>query len=176
MKRAVADTSALVSLALSGKMLELVVKTIALETTVTVKSELKEISMFKDEKGRAAKKALAFIESGKIGLQRLSNPTEPGKLVTKNVDIGEAECFCLAQERKIPTILMDDLSASYHLSEKAAELGIKMRISAAAISELLLTRKISKEKARAALARMIRNRKWEKTTMEYLVKKTLGEG
>lgn len=174
MKEAVADTSALVSLALSGKM-ELILRHVKISVPPTIKAKLEEMPRFPDEEGTAAKKALSMIESGKISLQKIAKSEEAEKLVTKNIDLGEAECFQLATERKMPAILMDDLAASYGLSEKAWKNGIRMRISAAAITELLAAGEISKGAARKALNKMIKNRKWEKTTMEYLIKKHLEE-
>src|SRR3989344_8155051 len=105
MKKAVADTSALISIALSGQLDE-VVENINLFIPKAVKLELTEMNEFEDIEGSAAKKILSFIKGKKIRLIEVKNEKNASDLIDKNVDLGEAECFELATENNIETILM----------------------------------------------------------------------
>lgn len=170
MKRAVADTSALVSLAFSGQLRK-TTETIRLLAPNQVKKELGEIARFADEKAEAAKTVLKSINTKQIQILAVSNPKQAEELLDKNIDAGEAECFRLAIEQKIPVILMDDLNASFALHSHSIANAIRIRLSAAAIAELFKQQKISKKQAKKSLLKMIRHRNWEKTTLEYLIQK-----
>lgn len=170
MKQAVADTSALISLALSGQ-LKKITETIELLIPAQVKKELDEIAAFSDEKATAAKTVLSLVNAGQIHSRSISNPKTAIDLMDKNIDQGEAECFRLAIEQKIPILLMDDLTASFALHSRAMAHTIRIRLSAAAIVELVNQKKISGKEAKKNLKKMIQHRNWEKTTLEYLIQK-----
>lgn len=174
MKGVVADTSALVSMALSGQ-LELAVKNISFSVPKMVNRELQEIGNYRDIEGKAAKKALVLIKANKIQLKAIKNNKGAGSLVDKNTDLGEAECLVLAEKEKIPVILMDDVNAAYALNGLAKAKNITIKISAAAIVELIKTGKLSKRQGIEALRKMIKNRRWEKSVLEYLIQKYLGK-
>ncbi len=170
MKKAAADTSALISLALSEK-LELIAETILLYACGTVVNELEEMAEFKDHYGLAAKQALKLIKENKIKLEKTIDTKKAENLVDKNIDAGEAACFVLALEKNIPAILMDDINAAYALSGFARANNISLKISAAAIIELVKANKIEKTQAIKALEKMIKNRGWEKSILQYLIEK-----
>lgn len=170
MKKAIADTSALVSMAFSGQ-LELVATTIRLSVPGQVKKELEELAQFEDEKGKAAKTILELIKNNKISLQAVAGSKKTESLVNKNIHYGEAECFQLAVEQKISVLLLDDLNASYALDGLSKARSISLKLSAAAIIELVNQQKISKKQAKESLLRMVQHRSWEKTTLEYLIQK-----
>lgn len=165
-----ADTSALVSLAFSGRLLP-VAETLEIVLPNKVKAELLEIAGFADEKARAAKISLKLIGTNSIRVLAVSNQKKAEDLVDKNIDLGEAECFQLAIEQKIPVLLMDDLNASFALHGLAMVQGIKIKLSAAAIVELAKQQKISKKQAKESMLKMIQHRNWEKTTLDYLIQK-----
>jgi predicted nucleic acid-binding protein len=169
-KKAVADTSALVSMAFSTQ-LERIAQTIQLVAPEHVKKELEELSAFPDEKARAAKTVLELMQKKQIRVQSVTDTKKTENLVNKNIHYGEAECFRLAAEQKIPVLLMDDLNASYALDGLAKAHSIAIKISAAAIIELANQQKISKKQAKEYLQKMVQHRNWEKTTLEYLIQK-----
>ena len=170
MKQAIADTSALVSLAFSGR-LEEICKAMALLIPLQVKKELEEIAERNDAKASAAKMVLELIKTGKITIKNIAEKNKVQNLLGKDIDFGEAECFELAFEQKTETILMDDLDASYALAGMARAQSISIRISAAAVIELAKQKIISKTEAKKSLLKMIQHRGWEKTTLEYLIQK-----
>lgn len=172
MKQVAADTSALISLSLSGE-LKLAVQNIEFYTCQKVKQELEEMAEFKDHYGTASRTCLAMIKENKIKLETIKDAKKAGQLVDKNIDLGEAECLILAIEKNINTILMDDINASYPLNGLAKSKGISLKISAAAIIELVNTKKIEKSKAIKAIRKMVENRKWEKSILNHLIEKYL---
>lgn len=172
--RAAADTSTLVSLKVSG-MLPKALEVTELFCPETVESELREMSAYKDLQAKAAKDLLKLIAKGKISRHKVKSRRRAEGLLSREVDLGEAECFVLAGERNIGRLLIDDVNAAYALSGLAESGGIKLRISAAVIVELVKQGKITKAQARKALKRMIRIREWEGGVLEHLTKKYLGK-
>jgi predicted nucleic acid-binding protein len=170
LKRVVADTSAMVSVALSGQ-LGLAVESISFFVPEVVKKELRELSAYHDLAGIAAKRALSLMNKGKINLAPVKGKANAEKLVDRNTDLGEAECFILASEKKIPVLLLDDLDAAYSLNGLARARNISIKISAAVIVELVKRGRLNKKQAVASLHRMIQSRKWEKSVLEYLIGK-----
>jgi predicted nucleic acid-binding protein len=168
-KKAVADTSALISIALSGR-LNSVVQTIQLIIPNEVLEELEELKRIKDEKGKAAEQTLSYVGQKKISVKNIRAASYQ-KWVVRKVDYGEAACFALAVQEKILVIMMDDLSAASALESHMIAHHIHIRISASAIVELYKQKKLSGEETRNTLLQMIHHRKWEKTTLEYLIKK-----
>lgn len=174
MKKAVADTSALISIALS-EQLGLASESIKLVVPPAVKIEIIEMGEYDDIEGGAAKKILSFIKDKKIYLIEAKNVKNARALIDKHVDLGEAECFELAVEEKIETILMDDINAAYYLNGLAKAKKISIKISAAAIIELIKLEKLTKKQGIQALQKMIKNRQWEKGVLEYLIAKHVKE-
>ena len=172
MKVVVADTSALISLAMSGQ-LALAVKSVSFLVPPRVRQELREISGYRDREGRAAKRVLKLVSLGTIQLKVLKGRRRANLLVDKSVDLGEAECLVLAEEQNTKTILMDDIRAAYSLHSPAKAQGISLRISAAVVVELVKTGKLTKKKAVHALTQMIQRREWEKGVLEHLVSRYL---
>lgn len=174
MKKAVADTSALISIALSGKLPE-VVENIGLFVPKAVKLEIAEMAGYDDIEGGAAKNILNFIKNKKISLIEIKNEKNARDLTGKSIDQGEAECFELAAEEKIGTILMDDVNAAYRITGLAKPKNISIKISTAAIVELIKQEKLAKKQGIFALQKMVKNRQWEKGILEFLIKKYVKE-
>ncbi len=172
MKKVVADTSALISISLSGQ-LGTVIENTQLLVPKVVTLEIREMLEFKDIEGAAAKKILGWIQDKKIHLVEVKNKKTAKNLIDKNIDLGEAECFVLAAEENIETILMDDVNAAYYLNGLAKAKNISIKISAAAIIELINLKKLTKKEGIQALEKMIKNRQWEKGVLEHLIKKYL---
>ena len=170
MKRVVADTSALISISLSGK-LRLAVQNILFFVPNKVKVELEEMSEFKDPEGNSTKQILSLIKENKIQLVAVKQKEKARQLVDKNIDFGEAECFILAKEKQVNTILMDDVNAAYSLSGFAKSKNISIKISVSAIVELIKTKKLSKNHGVKSMKKMIQYRQWEREVMKQLIDK-----
>ena len=170
MKTVVADTSALISITLSGQIL-LATTCIAFLVPPMVKQELQEIATFGDAEGKAAKLVLALAAKGKIRVTPLKNSARASSLVDKNADLGQADTLVLAEEKEVATILMDDVRATYALNSQAKTRNIAFKISAAAIIELARTGKLDKKAALQAMKKMIQAREWEKGVLEHLITK-----
>ena len=164
--KAVADASALLSLEYMG-FLDDCTGIADIYTTGSVDEELNEIAGFRDEKSGFAKKILTLISDGKI----------------KRIDIkGEAknafmsQCFSLCVSAKIPVMLTDDADAAYLLGKIAAQKGIKLRMCAALLVELIKAGKISLQAAKGKLEELIKKRSWEGGILEVLTRRYLEEG
>ncbi|MFH0970317.1 MAG: hypothetical protein V1776_02545 [Candidatus Diapherotrites archaeon] len=170
MKKAVADTSAIISLAYSG-YLEKICETIEIHIPPIVKVELDEIASYSDKLARASRDCIAQIQGKKIIIQDKSTGAKTNKYVGSKVDLGEASCFELAIEENIPIILMDDISAATALFSVAIAKKVTIKLSAAALVELKNQKKISSAELRKGLESMIQNREWGKSAMEMAIRK-----
>lgn len=159
---------------LSGK-LEMVLENIDFFVPNAVKLEITEMSGYNDAEGNAAKKILGFMKNKKIRLKKVLTEKNAKNLIDKNIDLGESECFVLAVQENIKTVLMDDVSAAYHLNGLAKSKNISIKISAAAIMELIKLEKLTKKQCKETLEKMIKNRQWEKGVLEHMIKKYLQE-
>jgi hypothetical protein len=77
---------------------------------------------------------------------------------------------------KIPFLLTDDADAAHFLGRAAAQKGIKLRMCASAIVELINARKISPMTAKGKLEELIKKRSWEGGILEVLARRYLEEG
>ncbi len=159
--KVVADVSALLSLEYMG-LLEDCTGIADIYTTGSVDEELNEIAGFRDEKSGFAKKILIHISDGKI----------------KRIDIkGEAknafmsQCLSLCISAKIPVLLTDDADAAYLFGRNAAQKGIKLRMCAAFLVELIKAGKISPQAAKEKLEELIKKRSWEGGILEVLARR-----
>jgi len=164
--KAVADTSALLSLEYMG-LLDDCTGIADIYTTGSVDEELKEIAGFRDEKSGIAKKILTLISDGKI----------------KRIDIkGEAknafmsQCLSLCISTKTPVLLTDDADAAYVFGRIAAQKGIKLRMCAAFLVELIKAGKISPQAAKGKLEELIKKRSWEGGILEVLARRYIDGG
>ncbi len=168
----VADTSALISLAYSGR-LEMVCDTLAVHIPIAVQTELEEIASYSDKLSKTAKEVLVLIRQKKIQLHEKISQANVVHLMSKEVDVGEAACFQLAIEQNIPVVLLDDNDAAYELTGVARTNTISLRISASAIAELFHQSRINKSEMRKSLTDMIQHRNWEKSSLESLIQKII---
>jgi len=168
----VMDTSSLVSLEMIS-ILKKCLKIINITTPTSVKEELKELSKYTDREGRASKEVLKFIKDRRINIIKIKNSKKVESLLSADINEGEAECLVCCLEKKINTLIMDDVDAAYRLEGLAIANNIKIKISVAVIIELLRQRKISKNEAVATVKKLIKLRKWESGVLEVLSKKYL---
>lgn len=166
--KAVADTSALLSLEIMG-VLDDLFGIADIYTTVLVKEELEEISDFRDEKSGIAKKILLHVRDGKVKCMETKGDMHP-KYISLN------HCFALCLGAKIPLLMTDDADAAYYLGRMAAQKGIKIRMCAAVLMELIRAGKISPQAAKGKLEELIKKRSWEGGILEALGKRYLEEG
>ncbi len=170
MKQAVADTSALVSLAFSGKLTTLC-QQYRIHIPLSVKDELRELIEYGDKPGEMAKLVLELIKQEKIMVHTQLSHDKAEQYTRSNVDWGEASCLQLAIQEKISLLFSDDLDATYELFMIAKAKNISIKISAAAIITLLRQNKITKIDTHKSLKNMIQHRKWEKSALEYEIEK-----
>lgn len=166
------DTSSLISLEVV-KLVKKAIKDLGLEILVpdVVEDELEEMSKFKDEEGRAARRVKKLIESGKITRMSVKKREEVKKLLSTDVNIGEAECLVCCVENNIKNLIMDDVDAMYSLESWAKMKGITMKISVAVISQLVKEKKIKKKDALKQIKKISQIREWEGGVLETLAKK-----
>ena len=163
--KAVADASALLSLEYMGS-LDDCTSIADIYTTGSAEEELNEIAGFRDERSGVAKKILTLIKDGKI----------------KRVDIkGETknafnQCLSLCISAKIPVLLTDDADAAYLFGKTAAQKGIKLRMCAAFLVELIKAGKISPQAAKGKLVELIKKRSWEGGILEVLARRYIDGG
>ncbi len=162
--KAVADVSALLSLEYMGLLDDCIAD---IYITGSADEELKEIAGFRDERSSIAKKILTLISDGKI----------------KRIDIkGEAkntstsQCLSLCISTKIPVLLTDDADTAYLFGRNAAQKGIKLRMCAAFLMELIKAGKISPQAAKGKLDELIKKRSWEGGILDVLTRRYLEEG
>ncbi len=166
--KAVADASALLSLEIMG-VLDDALGIADIYTTILVKEELNEIADFRDEKSGIAKKILSCVRDGKIKCIETK-----GDMHSKYISLNH--CFALCLGAKIPVLLTDDADAAYYLARMAAQKGIKIRMCAAVLMELIREGKISPRAAKKKLDELIIKRSWEGGILEVLGMKYLEEG
>ena len=170
MKKTVADTSALISLAYSG-LLEMVCETTEIHIPAPVKVELDEIANYSDKLAKMAKDCLVLIHQKKIRIDDKSTSAKASKYVNSKIDLGEAACFELAMEQNISVMLIDDIPAATALYGMAMSKKITIKLSASALVELKNQKKITTVELRKGLEAMIQNREWGKSAMGSAIRK-----
>lgn len=166
--KCVADASALLSLEYMG-LLDDAIGIADIYTTAIVEEELKETAGFRDEKSRVATKILGLIRDGKVKCIETKSDMH-SKHISLNL------CFALCSGAKIPVLLTDDADGAYYLGRTAAQKGIKIRMCAAFLVELIKAGKISPQTAKAKLEELIKKRSWEGGILEVLARRYLEEG
>lgn len=161
--KVVMDTSSLISL---GVVDLIDFPFLEIYTSKAVENELKEISKYEDEEGRAASKVL----KSELHIKEIER-RKVEKYLDKDVDEGGATCFALCKEESIDTLLIDDVGASYSLHPLAMREGIKLRMSFAVLSEMLRRALIEKEKAKKKIKKMVKLRNWGGSALEHLADK-----
>jgi len=166
--KAVADASALLSLEYMG-VLDDAIGIADIYTTAIVEDELKEISGYRDEKSRMAIKILSLVGDGKVKCIETK-----GDMLSKYISLNH--CFALCLGAKIPVLLTDDADAAYYLGRMAAQKGIKLRMCAAVLMELISTGKITPQAAKGKLEELIQKRSWEGGILEVLARRYIDGG
>lgn len=166
--KAVADASALLSLEYMG-VLDDTLGIADIYTTGSEDEELNEIAGFRDEKSGFAKKILTHISDGKIKRIEIKGEAYP-----KNANM--SQCLALCISAKIPVLLTDDADAAYLLGRIAAQKGIKLRMCASVLVELIRAGKMSPQDAKMKLEELIKKRSWEGGILEVLVRRYLEDG
>ncbi len=169
----VVDTSSLLSLEIMD-ILEDTFSITEVHITGTVEEELREIASYKDEKSRSAKKILKLIHEGKIKCVHIEDKAF-SKYISRSVDAGEAFCLALFISDSIQFLITDDADAAYYLGRTAMQKGVKIRICAAVLMELIKSGRISKSEAKEKMEELIKKRSWEGGVLEVLVKRYIEE-
>ncbi len=171
--RVVADTSALVTL----EMVDLFdrVGFLALVTAAEVAAELEELAEFEDTEATAAQNLLVRLDEGIIDVHPAQQEAVLEQLVSPRVQRGEAACFQVCRQTGAEVFLTDDARAIAGLRDEAMRAGIRLRISAAVIAELLERGAISPKRARSLVAKIVQTRGWEGGVLEVLAQRLLGE-
>ena len=166
--KAVADVSALLSIEFMG-VLDDTLGIADIYTPASVDEELIEIAGFRDERSGIAKKILTHLSDGKI--KRIDIKVESSN---KNALMGQ--CLSLCISAKIPVLLTDDADAAYLFGRIAVQKGIKLRMCAALLVELITAGKISPQAAKGKLEELIKKRSWEGGILEVLARRYIDGG
>ena len=172
--KAVIDTSALISLG-CAEILKKSAELLECSLPSEVHSEIRELSKYDDAEGNAASRVLDMISEGKLIQLVIAHKENAEALISADVQHGEASCFVLCVERKISLLIMDDIDASFALSNKAHVQGIRMRISVAVAVELCRQGRISKSQLKTVVGKLIKQRRWEGGVLEVLAHKYLDD-
>lgn len=170
--KAVLDTSALISLS-CAEMLRKSVELLECSLPSEVHSELRELSKYDDAEGNAASCVLEMISEGMLIQFAIAHKENVEALISADVQHGEASCFVLCVERKISLLILDDIDASFALSNKAHVQGISIRISVAVAVELCRQGRISKSQLKTVVGKLIKQRRWEGGILEVLAQNYL---
>src|SRR3989338_223096 len=166
MIRVVMDTSSLISLEMIGA-LRLVAKNIKITIPSTVRSELNEIGEHEDKEGKAALNALAMIAK-EIDYAEVKDTERAEKMLSKDINRGEAECFACCIENGIKILVMDDIDAAYGLEGPAIASGIKIKNSIAALAQMQRQGVIDSSRLKKFIKELIKIREWEGGALEVI--------
>ncbi len=165
--KAVADASSLLSLEYMG-ILDDALNIMEMYTTGSVGEELKEMTGFRDEKSRIARKILQLVDDNKIKCLDAKAGSQ-----SKYASMEQYLNLCVTA--KIPVILTDDADAAYFPSRMVSQKGVKLRMCASVLVELMKAGKISPSAARGKLEGLIKKRSWEGGVLEVLVRRYMQE-
>ncbi|MEK6909617.1 MAG: hypothetical protein AABW61_00910 [Candidatus Aenigmatarchaeota archaeon] len=173
MRKAVLDTSSIVSLSLIG-ILTKCLQIFEITIPKAVVEELEDISSHKDVLGKATRNVLDLVKEGKITVYSVEDKGRTKGLLSSDVGLGEAECIVCCMERRIPLLVMDDVDAMYSLEDTAIANDIETNISVWLIAELVNNKIITKQESVKYVKSLIKLREWEGSVLEVMVKKYLG--
>ncbi len=145
----VADTSALVSLAVAG-VLDPVFDTFDVHVTETVLEELRETAEYDDSHGHAATAVLDM--SGQLTIHTVETPIESAR-----IDRGEGSCAVLARKRGADFLLTDDLRA---LPELEGAVDSQVAISPIVLRALVIDGRLTRDEALDRLDGLAHRRDW----------------
>lgn len=172
MIKVVMDTSSLVSLEMIG-LLRRALKMVEITVPKVVVEELEEIGKFSDPEGKAADSVLKLANERKILAVEIRNVKEVNRLLSSDVDKGEASCLVCCVENGIKNLIMDDVDAAYELEGMSLAGEVKLKISVAMIVELMRKKIISKRTAASGIKKMVKLRGWEGGVLKVLATKYL---
>lgn len=136
----VADTSALISLALADS-LTTVSNEYDVHTTQTVVTELEDTAAYDDSHGQAANDVLEYRDQLTV-----HDTTDPAVTSTR-IDDGEASCLALTNELEAAFLITDDLRALPELQALAdAQVAISPLLLKALVTRNVITRNEAKER------------------------------
>lgn len=167
MKIIVADTSALISLAITDMFR--FVDGIDFKITKEVHNELNLIKNYRDKDGYNASRVIRNLKEWNIGVLNIKDKAKLNDLIKDPViDKGEAESLILALENKIEWLITDDLK-SIKILDKHSDGKVKIRLSILIPIALYNAEKISRKQAKQAVIQIGKYRKWN----EELFKESL---
>jgi len=140
-----------------GGLLDLILKEFQIVVSDLVIEELKKTSKYQDEDGKAAKKVLEKADLLEI---RGVDPEAIPKLLTSQLDEGEASCVILAQAKDIPALISDDFKAMHQLQYYARKYKFDLGLGAVLIHALVMRGALSKAEALKSVERIAAKRDW----------------
>lgn len=145
----VADTSALISLAVAG-VLEPVTERFDVHTTETVLDELSDTAAYDDVHGRGARSVLDRVD--RLTVHEIDAPLESAR-----IDAGEGSCAVLASQQGANFLLTDDLRA---IPELEASVETRVAISPIVLRALVIRDDLTREEALDRLETLAAERDW----------------
>lgn len=146
----VADTSALISLAIADSLTD-VLNEYNVHTTQTVVTELEDTAAYNDSHGQAADDVLHHIDQ-----MTVYEATDSSAASTR-IDDGEASCLTLTDELGAAFLLTDDLRA---LPELQAVTDAQVAISPLVLKALVTRNVINRTEAKERLDQLAATRDW----------------
>lgn len=146
----VADTSALISLAIADSLTHLL-NEYDVHTTQTVVTELEDTAAYDDSHGQAADDVLHHMD------QLTVHETTESSVMSARIDEGEATCLTLTKEREAAFLLTDDLRA---LPELQALIDAHVAISPLVLKALITRNIITRREAKDRLEHLATTRDW----------------
>ena len=166
----VGDTSALISLTVGG-VIEKCLKISRIVIPKIVQTELKDMSAFKDNHGKASIRTIDLISKKHIEVMKVKNSKKVEELISghSRIDSGEAEALVLSQENSIPIMITDDFKSLADLKKVSGD--VEIHLSVYLLSRLVIEKIVSISQAQAALDKIAKGRTWESAAIYHLAKK-----
>lgn len=146
----VADTSALISLAIADSLTH-VLNEYDVHTTQTVVTELEDTAAYDDSHGQAADDVLHQMD------QLTVHEATDSSVTSTRIDDGEASCLTLTDELGAAFLLTDDLRA---LPELQAVTDAQVAISPLVLKALVTRNVITRNEAKERLDQLAATRDW----------------
>ncbi|MBW2989510.1 hypothetical protein KY358_04295 [Candidatus Woesearchaeota archaeon] len=155
----VADTSALISLSITG--IFGFAQDIEFKIAKEAYNELNLIKNYRDKDGYNASRVLRSLKEWSIEVLNIQNKQKLNELLKDPlIDKGEAESLILALERKIEDLITDDLKSIKALNKHSQG---RVYISSSVVIPSLLYKsgRISRKQAKEAIIQIGKYRKWD---------------
>lgn len=161
MKIIVADSSALISLAMTDMFR--FIGGINFKIAREVYNELNLIKNYKDRDGYNANRVIRNLREWNIEVLNIKNKEKLNNLIKDPmIDKGEAESLVLALENNIEWLITDDIK-SIHILDRYSDEKVKIRSSILIPVILNISGKISRKQARQAIIEIGKYRKWNES-------------